>query len=293
MKKYWLIVLVFFSVFVHAGWFNSQVPFLKAEDAFVFSAQQHVNSTTQEKSVNLHWDIAEGYYLYQKELRVVGTQTEIAPLSFPPAEEHQDEFFGRVLIYREQLDLPLSLRNANSNTQLEVIYQGCTTGFCYPPETKTLSLANLPIKTINDASINTQSAVKNFSVFNLSSTDPNSLTSALSESRFSALWFFVLGLGLAFTPCVLPMLPLLSAIVIGQGRRPNMARALGLSFTYVQGMALTYTLLGLVVAMIGLPFQVALQSPYVLIGLSVIFTLLALSMFGVFSIQLPVHGKPN
>ncbi|MFY1028010.1 protein-disulfide reductase DsbD [Actinobacillus seminis] len=287
MKKYWLIVLVFFSVFVHAGWFNSQVPFLKAEDAFVFSAQQHVNSTTQEKSVNLHWDIAEGYYLYQKELRVVGTQTEIAPLSFPPAEEHQDEFFGRVLIYREQLDLPLSLRNANSNTQLEVIYQGCTTGFCYPPETKTLSLANLPIKTINDASINTQSAVKNFSVFNLSSTDPNSLTSALSESRFSALWFFVLGLGLAFTPCVLPMLPLLSAIVIGQGRRPNMARALGLSFTYVQGMALTYTLLGLVVAMIGLPFQVALQSPYVLIGLSVIFTLLALSMFGVFSIQLP------
>ena len=288
MKKYWLIFLVFFSAFVHAEWFNSQAQFLKAEEAFVFSAQQRVNSTTQEKSVNLHWDIADGYYLYQKELRVVGTQTDLAPLSFPPAEEHQDEFFGRVLIYREQLDLPVSLHNADPNAQLEVTYQGCTTGFCYPPETKTLSLADLPLTTINDVSnTDTQSAVQNSSVFNLSSADQNSLTSALLESRFSALWFFVLGLGLAFTPCVLPMLPLLSAIVIGQGQRPNMARALGLSFTYVQGMALTYTLLGLVVAMIGLPFQVALQSPYVLIGLSVIFTLLALSMFGVFSIQLP------
>ena len=95
------------------------------------------------------------------------------------------------------------------------------------------------------------------------------------------LWFFVLGIGLAFTPCVLPMLPLLSAIVIG-GRKAETGnwRALALSFVYVQGMALTYTLLGLVVVLIGLPFQIALQSPYVLIGLSIVFVLLALSMFG-------------
>ncbi len=97
----------------------------------------------------------------------------------------------------------------------------------------------------------------------------------------------MLGLGLAFTPCVLPMLPLLSAIVIGQNQRPNMWRAFALSFVYVQGMALTYTLLGLIVAAIGLPFQVALQHPYVMIGLSIIFVLLALSMFGVFTLQLP------
>ena len=92
---------------------------------------------------------------------------------------------------------------------------------------------------------------------------------------------------MAFTPCVLPMLPLLSAIVIGQNQRPNMWRAFALSFVYVQGMAVTYTLLGLVVAAIGLPFQVALQHPYVMIGLSIIFVLLALSMFGVFTLQLP------
>ena len=102
------------------------------------------------------------------------------------------------------------------------------------------------------------------------------------------LWFFVLGIGLAFTPCVLPMLPLLSAIVIGnRTEHSHTWRAFTLSFMYVQGMALTYTLLGLLVVLIGLPFQVALQSPYVLIGLSVVFTLLALSMFGVFTLQLP------
>ncbi|EJS91666.1 thiol:disulfide interchange protein precursor, partial [Pasteurella multocida subsp. multocida str. Anand1_cattle] len=96
------------------------------------------------------------------------------------------------------------------------------------------------------------------------------------------------GLGLAFTPCVLPMLPLLSAIVIGREQRPSTAKAFGLSVVYVQGMALTYTLLGLIVAAIGLPFQVALQSPYVLLTLSAIFVLLALSMFGLFTLQLPV-----
>ena len=97
---------------------------------------------------------------------------------------------------------------------------------------------------------------------------------------------FLLGVGLAFTPCVLPMLPLLSAIVIGQQQR-SMSRAFILTFLYVQGMALTYTLLGLAVAAIGLPFQIALQHPYVMVGLSILFVVLALSMFGMFTLQLP------
>ena len=98
---------------------------------------------------------------------------------------------------------------------------------------------------------------------------------------------------MAFTPCVLPMLPLLSAIVIGQNQRPNMWRAFALSFVYVQGMAVTYTLLGLIVAAIGLPFQVALQHPYVMIGLSIIFVLLALSMFGVLPYSSQAPYKQN
>ena len=110
---------------------------------------------------------------------------------------------------------------------------------------------------------------------------------AASDLPFSALWALLIGIGIAFTPCVLPMYPLISGIVLGGKQRLSTARALLLSFIYVQGMALTYTALGLVVAAAGLQFQATLQHPYVLIGLSVVFILLALSMFGLFTLQLP------
>lgn len=108
-----------------------------------------------------------------------------------------------------------------------------------------------------------------------------------AELPFSALWAFLIGIGIAFTPCVLPMYPLISGIVLGGKQRLSTGRALLLAFLYVQGMALTYTALGLVVAAAGLQFQAALQHPYVLIGLSAVFILLALSMFGLFTLQLP------
>ncbi len=108
-----------------------------------------------------------------------------------------------------------------------------------------------------------------------------------AQLPFSALWALLIGLGIAFTPCVLPMYPLISGIVLGGKQRLSTARALLLTFIYVQGMALTYTALGLVVAAAGLQFQAALQHPYVLIGLAIVFTLLAMSMFGLFTLQLP------
>ena len=110
---------------------------------------------------------------------------------------------------------------------------------------------------------------------------------AASALPFSALWALLIGIGIAFTPCVLPMYPLISGIVLGGKQRLSTARALLLAFIYVQGMALTYTALGLVVAAAGLQFQAALQHPNVLIGLSAVFILLALSMFGLFTLQLP------
>lgn len=112
-------------------------------------------------------------------------------------------------------------------------------------------------------------------------------TNDSADLPFSALWALLIGIGIAFTPCVLPMYPLISGIVLGGKQRLSTARALLLAFIYVQGMALTYTALGLVVAAAGLQFQAALQHPYVLIGLSAVFILLALSMFGLFTLQLP------
>lgn len=167
---------------------------------------------------------------------------------------------------------------------VEIAYQGCTEGFCYPPEVKEIKVADLPIAQV----ANTEKISENSTALSAQpKAEQDRLAESLFNSKYAIFGFFLLGLGLAFTPCVLPMLPLLSAIVIGQNQRPNMWRAFALSFVYVQGMALTYTLLGLIVAAIGLPFQVALQHPYVMIGLSIIFVLLALSMFGVFTLQLP------
>ncbi|MCT8633235.1 protein-disulfide reductase DsbD [Glaesserella parasuis] len=259
-----------------ASLFSSQPKFLPGDQAFAFSSQQ------QADQLQLAWQIADGYYLYKKEIAISSNNAKLGEPQFPTAERYQDEFFGEVEIYRNQLTIPVALE-ANATGQVVVRYQGCTKGFCYPPEEVTLDL---------QAATSADNVAKNTAdVTAISIAQPkaeqNQLAETLAENRLAIFWFFVLGLGLAFTPCVLPMLPLLSAIVIGSKQRPNSLRAFLLSLSYVQGMAVTYTLLGLLVAAIGLPFQVALQSPPVLIGLSLLFILLAMSMFGLFTLQLP------
>ncbi|CAM3891209.1 protein-disulfide reductase DsbD [Avibacterium endocarditidis] len=274
MKKILFIFLYFCTALVaQAGLFDSKPQFLKADEAFQFTAQ------SQAESLQLAWQIAPDYYLYKKEILLEQGEQKVANFPFPPAEKYQDEFFGETEIYRDHLSLNVPISSATPQT-FSVTYQGCTKGFCYPPETKTVQWQP---SAINSAEKTVQKNTALFPALN----EQQSLAQRLFESKYAVFGFFLLGLGLAFTPCVLPMLPLLSAVVIGTGQRPSTARALGLSLAYVQGMALTYTLLGLAVAAIGLPFQIALQSPYVLIGLSVIFVLLALSMFGVFTLQLP------
>lgn len=263
-----------------ANIFARQATFLPAEQAFVFLAEKQA-----ENVLALHWDIADGYYLYQQEIQIVAENATIAVSQFPQGELHQDEFFGEVVIYRHNLELDVTLLKQQPQAKLLVTYQGCTTGFCYPPETQQLDLS-----VWFKASDNSLTAVKNTGFFAQQQQSTNQsqqqFASQLATSKYAIMGFFLLGLGLAFTPCVLPMLPLLSAIVIGQQRTSHL-RALGLSIIYVQGMALTYSLLGLLVVAVGLPLQIALQSPYVLIGFSLLFVLLALSMFGLFELQLP------
>lgn len=285
-----LLVSLCLSLNGQAGLFDKKPTFLTSQQAFQFDAKQTGNQLA------LNWQIADGYYLYQKEVQITPTQAELGEWQFPPAERHQDEFFGDVEIFRNELALQIPLKSSQ-NGSVEIHYQGCTKGFCYPPETVNIPLQNVPLQNVEAQAVNSAPNVANQDFANATENSTASrptaisqqdqLASQLSENRLSIVWFFVLGLGLAFTPCVLPMLPLLSAIVIGNQQRPNSLKALLLSLTYVQGMALTYTLLGLVVAAIGLPFQIALQSLPVLIGLAILFTLLAASMFGLFEIRLP------
>jgi thiol:disulfide interchange protein dsbD len=290
MKKLFIfLVCCLTAMAAQADLFNNKTKFLPVDQAFQLDVQR------SDIGVSMQWQIAENYYLYQDKLAfsVNGKPVENAPQFLSSAEQYEDPYFGLVTIFKHDLNLTLPLKDPQPQDLLEVTYQGCAKGFCYPPETKQFQIGDLSSNVSashemqNGAETHqpSQSAVENANVF---SSQQNKLAESLSQSKYAMLWFFVLGIGLAFTPCVLPMLPLLSAIVIG-GRKEETSswRALALSFVYVQGMALTYTLLGLVVVLIGLPFQIALQSPYVLIGLSIVFVLLALSMFGVFTLQLP------
>ena len=285
MKKYLLLAFCLLTTLSlqAADLFNNKPKFLPVDQAFQLHAEQ------QHENILLNWQIIDNYYLYQDKLEfsLNGQPIDVQPQFLTTAKQYQDPYFGTVNIFKHQLTLKLPLPNKGAQDLLDVTYQGCTQGFCYPPETKQFTLSDIPQKAMTAPmeAKRQQSAAGNSDVL---SSQQNQLADSLFQSKYAMLWFFVLGIGLAFTPCVLPMLPLLSAIVIGnRTEKSSTWRALALSFVYVQGMALTYTLLGLLVVLIGLPFQVALQSPYVLVGLSLVFTLLALSMFGVFTLQLP------
>nr|WP_279116497.1 protein-disulfide reductase DsbD [Enterobacter soli] len=262
------LILLLCSTSVFAGLFDApgRSNFIPADQAFVFDFQQN------QHDLNLTWQVKEGYYLYRKQVSITPAQANVGPLQLPKGEWHEDEFYGKSEIYRQHLSVPVTVNQADKGATLTVTYQGCAdAGFCYPPETKVVPLSEVNMA----ADISPQPSGKSVG------------SESGSALPFSALWALLIGIGIAFTPCVLPMYPLISGIVLGGKQRLSTARALLLAFIYVQGMALTYTALGLVVAAAGLQFQAALQHPYVLIGLSAIFTLLALSMFGLFTLQLP------
>ena len=287
MKRILLFLFfIFTALSTQAGLFDKKPAFLPVDDAFQFSAAKSEN----QENVIVNWSIAEGYYLYQEKISVKLNQEETSSFDVPTfsisPEDYTDPYFGLMKIFKKpvQAIFKASHPPLKAEDVVEIAYQGCTSGFCYPPEVKEIKVADLPIAQVANTE---KTSEKSTALSAQPKAEQDRLAESLFNSKYAVFGFFLLGLGLAFTPCVLPMLPLLSAIVIGQNQRPNMWRAFALSFVYVQGMALTYTLLGLIVAAIGLPFQVALQHPYVMIGLSIIFVLLALSMFGVFTLQLP------
>ncbi|MCX9002986.1 protein-disulfide reductase DsbD [Citrobacter portucalensis] len=266
------LILLLCSTSTFAGLFDApgRSKFVPADRAFVFDFQQN------QHDLNLTWQVKDGYYLYRKQISITPSQADIAEVKLPPGVWHEDEFYGKSEIYRKQLTIPIAVNQAKSDATLTVTYQGCAdAGFCYPPETKTV-----PLSEVSAGSAAAPAPAP-------ATADPQEKPQPTAQLPFSALWALLIGIGIAFTPCVLPMYPLISGIVLGGRQRLSAGRALLLTFIYVQGMALTYTALGLVVAAAGLQFQAALQHPYVLIGLAVIFTLLALSMFGLFTLQLP------
>lgn len=242
------------------------------DQAFAFDFNQQANTLT------LSWQVKPGYYLYRQQIKISANGAKLADFTLPEGTPHEDEFYGKTEIYPESLTLPLVLQQADKGATVSVTYQGCAAaGFCYPPETRSVPLNEVKA---GDASLDSQAAA--------STSAPISVQTAPTENLpFSPLWALLIGIGVAFTPCVLPMYPLISGIILGGNRQYSAGRLFALAMVYVQGMALTYTVMGVIVAAAGLRFQAALQAPAILIGLSVLFILLALSMFGLFTLQLP------
>jgi thiol:disulfide interchange protein DsbD len=242
------------------------------DQAFAFDFNQQANTLT------LSWQVKPGYYLYRQQIKISANGAKLADFTLPEGTPHEDEFYGKTEIYPESLTLPLILQQADKGATVSVTYQGCAAaGFCYPPETRSVPLDEVKA---GDATPASQVAA--------STPAPVSVQTAPTENLpFSPLWALLIGIGVAFTPCVLPMYPLISGIILGGNRQYSAGRLFALAMVYVQGMALTYTVMGVIVAAAGLRFQAALQAPAILIGLSVLFILLALSMFGLFTLQLP------
>ena len=253
---------------------NQDNQFLPVEQAFVFDFRQNGNE------LELSWTIAEGYYLYKEKIKLVGVAVSFSHPTMPVGEPHEDEYFGKTEIYRKSLTIKVPLSDIDAkDALLKVRFQGCAdAGLCYPPVTQQVPL--FPVK--DGTTANSQASAPVVS-------EQLELANRLGSDRglLTLGFFFVLGLGLAFTPCVFPMYPILTSIIVGQGNKLSTGQAFRLSMAYVQGMAITYSLLGLVVASAGVKFQAAFQHPAVLIGISILFVVLALAMFGVFTLQLP------
>jgi thiol:disulfide interchange protein DsbD len=253
--------------------------FLKVDAAFKIDFDQ------QGSTLFVGWEIADGYYLYKEKLEFVANGADITPNTLPTGEDYEDEFFGQTQIYRNELVILSKLNNITDGAYVKVRYQGCAeAGLCYEPVIVEIPLtayasANTATKKVEAISTTDKPTTNN---------DDLSLTDKLNQQDLvtNLAIFFVLGLTLAFTPCVFPMFPILSSLIAGQ-QGLSTKRAFTLSFVYVQGMAITYALLGLLVASLGGQVQGYIQHPAVLISFSILFVVLAMSMFGFYEFKLP------
>ena len=286
MRRLFLVPLLVLAPVAHAA---SGDDLLEPAKAFRFSAQA-LDSGTAE----IRFRIADGYYLYRDRFRFAAEPASVTLGSpkFPEGEIHEDKFFGKQVTYRREVRILLPFAAAGvDRVKLSVTLQGCADiGVCYVPQVQS---AELRVASLGGPRT---SIFQNGSPF--FSTPPAPKGAAKDDLHFAGvlesgrLWvvvlvFFAAGLVLTFTPCVLPMIPILSGIIIGEGRKVTRRRAGLISLAYVLGMAVTYTAIGVAAAYSGSLLSSALQNAWVLGAFAAIFVLLALSMLGLYELQLP------
>ncbi len=278
MKK--KFVLFFFT----ALWLNitfGATP-LPVDDAFQFSA--HVKNAS---TIVLEWKIHPGYYLYKDRFsyKIVNPESTTASnLLMPPGIPKEDDLLGQYEVYDNQLQLALPLKKFNKTKPLDlkVCFQGCSKeGFCYPAETKyiTLDLTDTSGKAVTGKSVST--------IVKISEQEKITQLLASNNSWLILISFLGFGFLLALTPCVLPMIPILSGLILSHTDTMTTRRAFLLSFVYVLGMAITYAIAGVAAGFAGQSIQATMQLPWVIVLFSLVFILLSLSLFGFYELRLP------
>lgn len=291
-----------------ASWLNEEPEFLKVDQAFVLTTEIAANGDLVAR-----WEMPDGYYLYKHRLDFQAEDgSKLGAPQIPAGKVKFDEYFGEVEVYYHNLEVRVPVLAATDGLlSVGVGYQGCAdAGLCYPPKTKSFALAvsadaggPAPADTSGGGSggasnlvaanpaPSTAAASSAPALAAGSETEEGALAARLASDSFltSLLLFLLAGIGLAFTPCVLPMVPILSSIIVGDAEQTTRARAFGLSVAYVLGMAITYASLGVVVGLSGasLNLQTAMQSPMVLSFFALVFVALSMSMFGFYELQLP------
>lgn len=280
-------------------WSADEESFLPVHEAFKVSARVDGNL------IHYTWTIAPGYYLYQHRFAFEPSETSSGQLDEPRFEQvgvwKDDPIFGRVVVFYDRVDVrvPVQQVPADGFIEVDARYQGCADeGLCYIPQTYT-DMFQVSAQAISAAADNRmpgpsvdergRPALAEPPAPQLDRNDALNLEGFLLRSSFLTIIgvFFLIGIGLTFTPCVLPMIPILSSIIVGQGQGLSRSRAALLSLVYVLGMAVTYAILGVIAGLSGHNLTVAMQNPVVLFSFAGLFVLLSLSMFGFYELQLP------
>ncbi|MEE3159393.1 MAG: protein-disulfide reductase DsbD [Pseudomonadota bacterium] len=277
----WLLLFIT-SIPAHSGLLDGlggSDDFLPVEQAFP------LETYTEPGQITAHWQNADGYYLYEHRIYLTQGAVRLDPATWSKdGKEKYDEAFGDIVAYYGQLEVSFDTASLTPGTAT-LHYQGCAdAGLCYPPQTSEVVITEPVANPITDAASTGDSAI---SSSQSSASSDDSFFSGRSLPTVIGI-FFLLGLGLTFTPCVLPMVPILTSVVLG-GAKTSAGRGFWLSFLYVTGMAITYAAAGLTVGLLGAGanVQAMMQSPPVLIGFAIFFIVLSLSMFGVYELQLP------
>ena len=240
-------------------------------------------------ALSARFTVAPGNYVYRDKIKFeikADTPIQILPYQLPESKTKDDEIFGPTEVYLQDINIPLSLNRSQVEQTVTFVahYQGCSETFniCYPPTKKSFELL-LPAYIATD--INSPSSP----VANQPLSEQDQLAKSLAQDNLFKvlLSFFGIGILLAFTPCVFPMIPILSSIIVGEGDNITTRRAFTLSLVYVLAMSVTYTIAGLLTGLLGANIQTMLQNPWVIGSFSALFVILSLSMFGLYELQLP------